>query len=158
LDHTRFDDLTRLLASDASRRSIVCGLGAAALGFSLGIATVREVAAGKKNGKRCKKAKDCCSGTCQGKKGKKKCKNTAGARGCTIEDVCGAAIQCPDVPGEASCVVTRVGKPFWTNLGECVACDSDADCAVLAPGAKCVDCPDECGVDQNFRACVGFVE
>jgi hypothetical protein len=156
MDACRFDRLTRALAAAASRRQTLVGLvlGAVALRGRGG-----EVAASpgcKKKGKRCKKNKDCCSGTCKGKKGKKKCKNTAGARGCTIEDTCGVD-SCPDFPG-AACGVTVGGKPFCFTAAICFACSSDAQCVAQFgdSGPRCISCPTSCDEQDNFRACARF--
>jgi hypothetical protein len=93
----------------------------------------------------------CCSGVCQGKKPKKGKKDTsrciahnaldcqAGANSCAGGTVpCGTA---------GACVVTTGTASFCsaTGDGDCVACQTDADCeASRGPGAACIVCPGNC--------------
>ena len=56
------------------------------------------------------------------------------------------------------CAVTIGGKPFCFTDGECFACESNDECVTETgeDSARCVKCPDECGEEFNFRACVIF--
>jgi hypothetical protein len=157
MDHEKFDAFVRSFALAPSRRRIVLGLGAATLGASSGMSGVRQAeAACKDNRKPCNKDTDCCSGTCKKKNGEKKCRRTAGARGCTIEDICGER-NCPGAL-DADCAVTVGGKPFCFVDGKCFACESNKDCVdeLGINGARCVECAVECDEETNFRACVIF--
>jgi hypothetical protein len=155
MDHARFDAFTRGLALAASRRGVTRGVGAATLGAVLGVFATHESAlACKENGKKCKKSSLCCSGTCKGKKRKKKCRPFADARGCTIEDGC-AEVPCPDFPN-GLCYVTVTGKPFCATTGGCFACRADADCFPdFGANAHCVTCP-SCGDPSGLTACELF--
>ena len=155
MDRQAFDDLTRWLARARSRRKVVRGSGAAVLGVFWGLATWNRAAAVcKSNRQRCQDGGECCSGTCKRKKGKKRCRATPGARGCTIEHACGAA--CPGDPN-GFCALRLNDKPFCFIIGKCEACTSDADCIEFSggnPKARCVQCPELCDAEDNFRQCV----
>src|SRR5262245_47150653 len=84
MDPTCFDRLTRALAAAASRRRLLCGFAV----FGLVAGPASDVATAKKRKKKrvkrnafgcvnvgdfCQNANQCCSGICQGKKGKKRC-------------------------------------------------------------------------------------
>jgi hypothetical protein len=66
MDQNRFDDLTRALARGTSRRQALKLLGGGLAGSLLAFLGVGEAAADdcKRNGKACKKNKQCCSGNC----------------------------------------------------------------------------------------------
>ena len=72
MDHDRFDDLTRALATTTTRRQFLKTLAGGVAGGLLAFLGVGEAAANdndnddcKRNGKKCKKNKQCCSGNCQ---------------------------------------------------------------------------------------------
>ncbi|MGH2617342.1 MAG: hypothetical protein ACRDJC_19085 [Thermomicrobiales bacterium] len=158
MEGARFDRLIRLLTPSVARRQTLLGLllGAFALGRGMGAAASPGC---KTNGARCRRNTQCCSGTCKGKrkKGKRNCRPTPGARGCTIDDGCHSSIVTCAGPG-TFCGVTLAGKPFCGNIGACTACDSNAECETLLnePGARCVSCPEGCSAGDNFRACSAF--
>src|SRR5690242_92327 len=69
MDHDRFDDLTRALATTRSRRQFLKTLAGGAAGGLLALLGVGEAVADdlcKPLGKKCKKSKQCCSGNCTG--------------------------------------------------------------------------------------------
>jgi len=66
MDPHPFDDLTRALATTASRRQFLKTLAGGAAGGLLAFLSIGEAAADpcKRNGKPCKKHSQCCSGNC----------------------------------------------------------------------------------------------
>ncbi len=68
MDHDRFDDLTRALASTTSRRTVLKTLAGSAAGGLLAMLGVGDTAAApvgcKASGKSCKRGDQCCSGVC----------------------------------------------------------------------------------------------
>jgi hypothetical protein len=98
-------------------------------------------------GKFCKNSGQCCSGICQGKKGKKKCQahDTGGCQpGHSIGDCGGQSVTCPD-NSEGQCATTT-GKSafcFEVKFQPVPPCTRDADCEGGGfPGAACVLCGD----------------
>jgi hypothetical protein len=155
MDRQSLDDLARSLALALSRRNVVRGSGATSLGAVMAVLAWNQAAAAcKANRQPCKQGTDCCSGTCKRRNGKKRCRATPGARGCTIEHACGAA--CPGDPN-GFCALRLNDKPFCFTIGKCEACTSDADCIEFSggnPKARCVQCPNLCDAEDNFRQCV----
>lgn len=154
MDSERFDDFIRAFAMSPSRRTILRSLGGGVSAALIGTLGYRQAAAAcKKDGKKCDKDKDCCSGTCKGKKGKRKCRSEPLAFGCTTDDACNQR-PCPDDP-DGDCAVTITGKPFCFRDGQCFDCSSNQDCVDAGQaGGHCVKCPEECVAATNFRACV----
>lgn len=145
MDVTRFDHWTRMLSTAASRRRT---LGALALGL-MGIGVTGEesdAGPGCKNvNAKCNKAKDCCSGLCKGKKGKKRCKahDTGGCRAGQPEDACLVEnIECTSGAGFPGICATTTGNAGYCFAREgATACQRDADCrAEMGPRAACVIC------------------
>jgi hypothetical protein len=170
------------LTSVPSRRDVLRGLVGAGLG--LVAARLPDTAEAKKKRKQrpkkskpnqygclsvgaaCKNAELCCSGICEGKKGKRKCRaHGAGTcdqtqRGaCTAADP--AATACNDTEG-CNCLETTAGSTFCGPSGgpgiACAGCLNDADCERLGfpPGSACIPldigrCVQAC---VNGRACV----
>jgi hypothetical protein len=68
MDHDRFDDLTRALASGMSRRQALKLLGGSLAGGLMAFLSIGEAHADrpgcKRNGKACKEPSQCCSGRC----------------------------------------------------------------------------------------------
>jgi hypothetical protein len=148
VDSYQFDDLMRSLAS--SRRSLVAVVTAIAASWQ----SLPDVQARKRNRKRgkarpnaygclsvgaaCKSADQCCSGICEGKKGKRTCRAhgtaTCDQRApgfCTssnpVTTFCGNTNAC-------ACFRTTAGSNFCgTDVapGACAECKKDADCAAL---------------------------
>ena len=147
MDAARFDRLTRSLAVRSPRRSIVAGL----VGLSGVSASRRDaaVARSRKKHKLTRNAFGCvdvgnfcrkdshCSNRCR----KQRCRAhdtegcPANADQCAGEVVtCGAGGRCFRTTGEAS---------FCGGEGDCVACQTDAQCVRrgFGAGAACVVCP-----------------
>jgi hypothetical protein len=134
-----FDDLARGLADGSVTRGKALRLmGAALVGGALGSLGIREAAADqcKRNGKACKKDKQCCSGNCSSGTCAAACVSVGGA--CTADDECcsGACF----IPGGGFCV-----PPAGSNLVEC-ACMDDSFLNI---------CSAACGSDAH-QVCVAF--
>lgn len=166
MDDFHFDDLVRSLTR--SRRAVVAG----ALGFGLfalpGLVDARK----RKHKKRKKKHKkkiarnafgcvdvagfcntsgDCCSGICEGPKGKKTCQDHD-ASTCQAGQTDGF---CSGLVGEVGCVtstaedgvcLTTTGNaPYCAISGGCFSCARDADCVPFCgSAAACIACPANC--------------
>lgn len=156
----RFDNLIR--AMPFSRRMVI-GVVASAMDPGLTAGEVRKTRKGNERkrdkkskpnaygclnvGKRCTRAGQCCSGVCQGKKGKRRCADHD-ASVCTVaDDYCaaGQAARCGFSNVNCICVVTTGGAPFCGDFtgppGElhCRSCSHDTECeAEFGPGAACV--------------------
>jgi hypothetical protein len=163
----RFDRLTRTASAMFSRRGMASTLGLAAIALS-GSAAAKKKRKKKKKitrnsfgcvdvGKFCKNAGQCCSGICQGKKGKKRCQahDTGivlnGGGGCTVaQDSCGAGADtfCTTSAGEEGrCFRTTGNAGYCIASGDCFPCTKDADCVPFCgPGAACIAC-DTSGTD-----------
>jgi hypothetical protein len=95
-----FDALARGVAAGRTRRGVIKGLGAAALG-ALGLAGAAPVGADacKADGKACKKDDQCCSGSCVGGTGSGSTAHSDGVcSGCTLcaDGCCLAGAFCQD--------------------------------------------------------------
>ena len=173
MEHDRFDHLARVLSRHPSRRTLAGMLGLGVLGL-VGGAQFEVVSARKKRkkkvkknefgcvdaGKFCKNAGQCCSGICQGKKGKKTCKahNESTCVTGQTEIGCGGRVNvaCQTTAGEdGQCDTTTGNAPYCVADGGCAACKKDADCvATCGAGAACIRCG---GCDANGgTACVGL--
>jgi hypothetical protein len=173
MEHDRFDQFVSALAQRPSRRAFAGILGLGALGLA-GSTQVDVASARKKHkkkvknnefgcvdvGKFCKNAGQCCSGICQGKKGKKKC-IAHGESTCVSgqkEPICGGTgVTCPTPNGEQGLCDTTTGNAgYCVADGNCFACKKDADCiAQCGADAACIQCA-TCGLTGGF-ACVGPV-
>jgi hypothetical protein len=160
MDGTHFDDLTRSLTD--SRRSLLGGAIAAATGLSgVRFAEARKKRKHKKRkpiakpnaygclevGDPCKSADQCCSGICEGKKGKRKCVAHDVAICQVDSDSCsgGEGVLCGTNNPLCACTLTTGNAPFcgdYTGFpGDalCRDCRQDTDCeAEFGPGAACV--------------------
>jgi hypothetical protein len=167
VDSMRFDYLTRLLSHRFSRRTFAGALGISAVM----VPTLTDAKKKRKKKKKvrrndfgcvnvggfCKNSDQCCSGICQGKKGRnlRKCQ-AHDTRGCTGErDACveDFGTGCPEIP-TASCFRTTGDAGFcgFFEAGVCMTCTKDADCAAAAgPITACVVCP-ACTATQT--ACI----
>ncbi len=115
-----FDELARGLASGTvSRRKALRLMGAALVGGTLASLGIGEAAADlcKRNGKACKKDKQCCSGNCEG--------GTCAA--CTVNTDCSSGRCASDVCAEP-CPSDRVLLSNGTCAAACVTNDDCAGC------------------------------
>ncbi len=161
MDTDRFDSLTRTFATVLSRRAIAgaLGLGALALPDLAGAKKKRKNQSKKKVkfndfgcvnvGGFCKKAGQCCSGICKGKKGKKKCKAHDGSTcvaGQTIVACGGALVVCTTSGGGfGSCLTTTGDAPYCSVSFDCFPCKKDIDCEpICGQGAACLACGEVC--------------
>jgi hypothetical protein len=157
MDTPQFDRLTRALADTASRRQTIAALF---LGGTA-IACVGNGAVAKKKhhkkkvtfndfgcvnvGGFCKNDEQCCSGVCQGKKGKKRCQehDSGGCQAGTSRATCGGEdVVCTTTAGFGGLCDTTTGNAGFCGLGgDCQQCARDADCqASFGPQAACVVC------------------
>jgi hypothetical protein len=169
MDASRFDDVVRSLKNAPSRRRVLAGIAAAALGLTMPAAG--DAGKGKKRKKKVKRnefgcvnvggkcrGKDalCCSGICQGKRPKKGKKDKSRCVGhdegnCQAGfDFCEAPIgvlTCTTTQGvEGTCRNTTGKSEFCTNDAfSDVSCAKDEECvSECGEGAACVlNCDDE---------------
>lgn len=159
----RFDSSIRALIHAPSRREVLRGLAGVSLGF--GAARFPDLADAKKKkrkhkkpkpnaygclevGDACKDADQCCSGICEGKTGRKRCRahgagtcNPGSPGFCSADDptqaLCNDSLNCV-------CLETTGGSAFCGSLAArasgCADCKRDADCLALGapPGSACV--------------------
>lgn len=180
MDQNHRERLTRALTAIPSRRDILRGLAGAGLGW--GVARLPDGADAKKKRKRkkktkkakpnafgcldvdnaCKTADQCCSGVCEGKKGKKTCRaHDTGT--CEQERPGYCAEGNPYLAlcngGEGVCFRTTAGSNVCANDFVCADCQRDADCEALgfplgtacAPVGGDLACADLC---ESGMACV----
>jgi len=152
MDASRFDRLTRTLVGMRSRRHLLAALLAGLTGSISGNSPTRAGSGCKNVGRKCQRAKECCSGICKGKKGKKRCKGHD-SQGCQPKQgggVCvGMPVACNTSGGATGSCVTTTGNAGYcaaAGLSECTACKRDADCrTVCGKRAACGHCPNLCG-------------
>lgn len=158
---THVDRLTRLLgaASAISRRRTLAALALEFLGLSV---APRHAAAGpgcKNVGRKCKRRRQCCSGICRGKRGRKRCKahDAGGCRAGQQSEGCGGAdTACTTSTGNPGVCETTTGNAgFCAFSGDCFPCKKDADCRdVCGPRAACIRCVSTCS-GVGGTACFG---
>ncbi|MCA9876295.1 MAG: hypothetical protein KC442_00875 [Thermomicrobiales bacterium] len=173
MDYDRFDQFARALSRPPSRRMLAGMLSLGALGLAGG-GQVNDAGARKKKkknvkknvfgcvdvGKHCQNAGQCCSGICQGKKGKKKCK-AHGESTCVSgqsETGCGGtSVACQTPSGdEGQCDTTTGNAGYCVADGLCFACKKDADCvSQCGADAACIQCAGPNCALQGGTACVG---
>ncbi len=148
MDQTRLDSLVRRLAETTTRRHALRTLAAGALGLLGGTPGGAWAAEGcLSEGKPCERGKQCCSGLCKGKKGKKACRRVPSQGICTNRmKICDGSSPHPDCgagPLDCRCNTTLTGRAFCgssldTNAG-ITPCASDLECAQqFGNGAVCV--------------------
>jgi hypothetical protein len=181
MNHLRFDDVTRRFSRLSSRRHLLGGLASGILGLGAGQLADLAIAKKKRKGKRrrvkkaqpnefgcievsdpCSTAGDCCSGICEGNKGKRRCKahDTGGCVAGSAFVGCGGStyVDCATSLGGAGVCATATG-----NAGYCLhapasyPCQTDHDCKVVAggmlgPRAACIRCTD--GIEGSICATV----
>jgi hypothetical protein len=169
MDAKEFDTLARSLTNPRSRR----GALAAVVGGALGLVGLAETEAKKKKKKKpkfnefgcvnfggfCKNSTQCCSGICEGPKGKTRCGahdfSTCQAGQNACDDA--AAVPCVSSTGAntAACDTTTGNAPYCSADGDCFACTKDADCVPFCgERAACIRCAD-CANEGVTTACVG---
>lgn len=162
--------LVHTLRGVPSRRDVLSGLAAA--GSSLGLATLPALSEAKprrrkkpKRSKRPKRAKpnrfgcleyndpcrshrQCCSGICTGKPGRKRCRaHGAGTCSQRVEGICtttgnASSLRCNSNP-RCFCFETTGGNNFcgaWFDYKDCASCRRDRDCLAIGfpAGSACV--------------------
>jgi hypothetical protein len=169
MDSDRLDGLTGMISMLLSRRTL-----ARALGFSpLALPTITDTQARKHKHKHkkvkfnafgcvsvgnfCKNSDQCCSGICEGKKDKRKCKAHDQGTCQPGQDSCpSVTIDCTSSINEpGNCLITT-GNASYCGRGSCFLCQKDADCVQFCgPQAACVSCA-ACQPDTIYvTACVG---
>lgn len=162
MDQHRLAALTRWASGLPYRRDVVLGLASAGLGpWST---PVPEAAARKQTRRRkvrfnafgcvnvgsfCTRDGQCCSGVCEGKQGKRRCR-AHDAEGCTASappHICDlGAGPCTSSLGDPGFCQTTTGKAGYCAAGGmCHACATDAECrtaqgGLFGPRAACVRC------------------
>ena len=169
MDGKRFDGMIQAFAG--SRRSLLTGMSALGAGLLAGSsAGARKHRKGKRrNGRKaqpnefgclefgnpCASADDCCSGMCEGKKGKRRCAaHDTGNCAAGLSSIgCGgsAEVACmTDLGGVGLCVTTTGNAGFCGASFRDFACQTDLDCQTmnggqLGPRAACIRCTDATG-------------
>lgn len=179
MDGSGFDALIQSVMG--SRRSLLGGVAALAVGW-LGVGEIAAKKKGKNKKKKkakpnefgclevgdaCKSEEQCCSGICEGKKGKRRC----GAHGAGTCEQEGSGVCTADNPGSLRCnneinclcLQTTAGSIFCgeggnTGLDVCADCQTDADCEALGhpAGSACIPVFEgECaGICESGMACM----
>jgi hypothetical protein len=165
MNQNRFATLTHTVTRVPSRRDLLRGL--AATGLGLGTARLprpvqahtrpTEEATALTNqygclnvGARCKRARQCCSGVCTRRNGKKTCRAHHRGGCAATSDSCQEPVTCET---SGYCFRTTGNASFCGELsGTCSDCAKDIDCEpTLGPGAACVVCA-ECAGTTCFAA------
>jgi hypothetical protein len=147
MDQDRFDNLTRALARGTSRRQALKLLGGSLAGGLLSFLGVGDAAADdcKRNGKACKKNKQCCSGNCADGFCAPLCPPCDACSTCsggTCVSRCGPGQDClgngtcatpcttnVDCPGCTACAPDVSGVNYCANnTPDIVICTSDSTC------------------------------
>jgi len=127
MDGSRFDELTRTLATPTSRRRtlrLLAGGALAAVTAALGVGEAGATHTGcRHHGKSCARNKQCCSGRCAGSG---VCKCPGGTTRCGTTACCAAGESCQNGTCVAACVGDCTGKDCGDNgcgvsCGECTA-------------------------------------
>ncbi len=166
MDQHRITVLRHALIGMPSRRDILRGL--TGVGLGLGFPRLPEPSAAKRKSKKkkkkstpnafgclsvgaiCKNAAPCCSGICEGKKGKRTCRaHDAGTCEQEVPAICQSGspltTTCNNRP-DCACLRTTAGSSVCGELfceregcSECADCQRDADCVALGfpSGAAC---------------------
>jgi hypothetical protein len=191
VDQNRFDALTRALTAMPSRRHLLRGLASMGFGLGLGVASLSDSAEAKKKRKHkkrkpkatpnqygcleisdpCKSAAQCCSGICEGRQGKKRCRaHDTGVCDQEALGYCESAsplqTRCNNQP-YCFCTRTTAGSAMCGTVSApsvCADCTKDADCEALGlpPGSACIpfsagNCAGNCESGMACMVPCGFV-
>jgi hypothetical protein len=182
LEAQRFDTFARLLARTTTRRRLFFSLALSPFAGILAARHAEDAAARRKRKKRAKKPKpneygcleigkscnveeQCCSGICEGKREKRKCR-AHGIGTCEQNEpgLCEAGNPLDTVcNGECLCVRTTAGSNYCGTLlmpSACADCKKDADCEAqgFPTGTACVPfggeftCAGQC--EETGMACI----
>lgn len=166
MDHQRFDQIARAFSTFQSRRDILGALGLSAILLPAAAGAKKRKKKAKFNkfgcvnvGDFCKNSSQCCSGICQGKKGKGKCQAHDSSTCQAGQNACDDAegVPCVSSTGATtgSCDTTTGNAPYCTADGDCFDCKKDADCVPFCgPQAACIKCA-VCADEGVVTACVG---
>ena len=174
MDQNSFGFLTRALVSKPSRREVLRGL--VGVGLGPGVLHAPLIADARKKRKRqkarpkvapnsygclevddpCETADECCSGVCEGKKGKQRCQaHDIGTCNQVFPGLCSnppTIASCND-SSTCYCLRTTANSNFCAQLGKthCTACSKDSDCIAegMPAGSACIStsgiiCQTEC--------------
>jgi hypothetical protein len=169
MDRTRVDGLTRSVSTMLSRRTLAGALGMGALALP-GLTDAKKKHKHEKKhkvelndfgcvdvGTFCKNDDQCCSGVCQGKKGKGTCQSHDQSTCQPGQDICaGTEVDCTTESGDrGECAITTGKSPYCETSGDCFNCAKDADCVPFCgEGAACTVCA-SCATEGTQTACVG---
>jgi hypothetical protein len=171
MDSARFDGLARSVSTLLSRRTLAGAFGLSALAIP-GLAEAKKKHKHKKKkkvkfndfgcvnvGDFCKNSGQCCSGICQGKKGKGKCQahDQSTCQPGQQELACGGVtVDCTTSTGDDGICDTTTGNAgYCLTDGDCFACHKDADCVPFCgTHAACIICASGCP-ETGGTACVG---
>lgn len=169
---SRFDRWTKSLTFTASRRQALLALVIGVPGLAASKNKKRKHNKDKNNTRKirrnsfgcvnvggfCKNGGQCCSGICQGQKGKKTCRAHDTGSCQADQDTClSGTVLCDRTGGQGICFRTTGNASYCAGIevGNCFACATDADCQPFCgEGAACVACA-ECE-ETGGTACVGL--
>jgi hypothetical protein len=151
MDNCRFDNLTRVIAVQADRRTAVKALAGTVAALAtlaraeLGFAQIEvgiEVDC-RDNGERCRRDDQCCSLKCKKKNGKKRCKCAGTDSPCKADIGCCQGI-CDDVDNTCRCGNT---DEFCNNDNDCCSndCSEERKCKCIKDNERCADSNNCCG-------------
>jgi hypothetical protein len=173
MDHRQFDHIARSLSAFQSRRGLLGALGMSAIVLP-GAAEAKKKHKHKKKKKKaqlnefgcvnvggfCQDNTQCCSGRCEGTKGKKLCiahdSGTCQGGQSACDDAEGVSCVSSTGAKTGACDTTTGNAPYCSAPGgSCFSCAKDSDCVPFcgaqAACTRCAVCADE-GV---VTACVG---
>lgn len=180
MEIVNFDALTRRFSRLLTRRRLAGALGLAAVGLP-GLADAKKKhrklrRKRKKHEQRvafnefgcvnlghfCQNDEQCCSGICEGRKGKKRCRAHGESTCQAGQQLMFCGVDSVDVPcvtstGEPGFCDTTTGQaPYCTRKGACMPCRKDADCIELCgQQAACVVCSGCVEANGAQTSCVG---
>ncbi len=150
MDPTKFDDLTKALATPTSRRQALKTLGATVVGGILGLNGIGTAFAKcKPDGHPCGNDRQCCSGSCVAGTCSACPVGTAFINGACIVSCTSQGLGCP-LPTPASlgcsCYPTGAVGAICASSMQCLGgsgCTSNNDCAALGTGFVCIVRPQD---------------